>query len=67
FPAHPPIDIVGAGDSFLAGFSVAYGCGVKPYHALRFGSLVSNVTIHKVGTTGTATPVELRCALEKGM
>ena len=67
FTAHPPIDIVGAGDSFLAGFSVAYAGGAAPYSALRFGSLVSNVTIHKIGTTGTATPDELRQALGKGV
>ncbi len=63
-PVSPPIDFVGAGDSFLAGFSLAYVQKFSPEDALNFASLVSAITIKKIGTTGVATPEEMRSALE---
>lgn len=63
-PVSPPIDFVGAGDSFLAGFALAHIQKVPPVIALDFASLVSSITIKKIGTTGVATPDEMRAALE---
>ena len=60
YRVEPPIDFVGAGDSFFAGFSVAHALGVPPEDRLSFACLVPAVTIRKLGTTGTATPEELR-------
>lgn len=60
----PPIDFVGAGDSFLAGFSLAYIQKESPKTALEFANLVSSITIKKLGITGTASPDEMRNALD---
>ena len=60
YPAPPPIDFVGAGDAFLAGFAAVYGLGLPPETALSFANLVPAVTIRKTGMTGTASPDELR-------
>ena len=56
----PPIDIVGAGDTFLAAFGLALGAGVDPVQAAAFGNLASSITVKKIGTTGTASPEELK-------
>ena len=60
YPVPPPIDFVGAGDAFLAGFSAVCSLGLPPQTALSFSNLVPAVTIRKIGTTGTASPEELR-------
>lgn len=57
--ARPPVDIVGAGDSFLSAFCSAFAaCGDGP-SALAFANLASGVTVRKVGMTGTATLEEI--------
>jgi len=61
-PVQPPIDFVGAGDAFLAGFSLAHTQHAAPETALRFANLVSAITIKKLGITGTASPAEMRDA-----
>ncbi|MCL2030939.1 MAG: PfkB family carbohydrate kinase [Oscillospiraceae bacterium] len=61
-PAHPvtgEIDIVGAGDSFLSGFSLALAAGASRLEAAFFAGLCSEVVIQKIGTTGTASPEEI--------
>jgi bifunctional ADP-heptose synthase (sugar kinase/adenylyltransferase) len=62
-PAYPvagPIDVVGAGDSTSAGIACAVATGASLVEAAAFGNLVASVTIQQLGTTGTATPEELR-------
>ena len=59
----PPVDTVGAGDTFLAACAAALAVGVPGPDALRFASLASAVTVKKCGVTGTASPEELRAAL----
>jgi bifunctional ADP-heptose synthase (sugar kinase/adenylyltransferase) len=62
-PAYPvtgPIDIVGAGDSTSAGIACALAAGATLAEAAAFGNLVASVTIQQLGTTGTATPEQLR-------
>jgi bifunctional ADP-heptose synthase (sugar kinase/adenylyltransferase) len=54
-----PIDVVGAGDSAIAGIACALGVGATNAEAAFIGNLAAAVTIKKLGTTGTATPVEL--------
>jgi len=56
----PPIDIVGAGDTFLSALGCAVAGGAKLAEAARFACLASSVTIAKVGTTGTASREELQ-------
>jgi rfaE bifunctional protein kinase chain/domain len=50
-----PIDIVGAGDSVMAGIVSALCCGASPVEAALVGNLVASITIQQIGTTGTAT------------
>jgi rfaE bifunctional protein kinase chain/domain len=54
-----PIDTVGAGDTFIAAFSLAVAAGASRTEAAYFAGLCSEVTIQKIGTTGTATPREV--------
>lgn len=55
----PPIDIVGAGDAFMAAFALALGAGAPLYEAMALGNLASAVTIRKLGQTGTASAEEI--------
>lgn len=57
--AQPPIDIVGAGDTFLSAFCCAYAACGQGTTALAFANLASGVTVKKIGTTGTATTEEI--------
>lgn len=56
----PPIDICGAGDTFLAAYSCAIAAGAKPWETAYIANLAAAVTIAKVKITGTATPEEIR-------
>jgi rfaE bifunctional protein kinase chain/domain len=49
------IDIVGAGDSVLAGITSALCAGANPAEAAFVGNLVASITVQQIGTTGTAT------------
>jgi rfaE bifunctional protein kinase chain/domain len=57
-PVENPVDICGAGDSFAAGFTVAYAATRDAARAAEFGNQVASITIMKPGT-GTASPEEL--------
>ncbi len=50
-----PVDIVGAGDSALAGLTAALCAGASPVEAALVGNLIASITIQQIGTTGTAT------------
>jgi bifunctional ADP-heptose synthase (sugar kinase/adenylyltransferase) len=58
-PVRGEIDIVGAGDAVTANLTAALAAGVDLYESLLLASLASSIVIHKLGTTGTATPHEL--------
>ncbi|QDU30562.1 Bifunctional protein HldE [Anatilimnocola aggregata] len=55
-----PIDIVGAGDSATSGIVTALLSGATPLEAAVFGNLVASITIEQLGTTGTASPAQVR-------
>ena len=57
--AVPPIDICGAGDTFLSAFTCARAAGAKGHEAVAFANLASSVSIKKLNTTGTASPGEI--------
>jgi rfaE bifunctional protein kinase chain/domain len=57
--AEPPIDICGAGDTFLSAFSCAFKAGASGPEAISIANLASGVTVKKIGTTGTATREEI--------
>lgn len=59
-PVTGPIDIVGAGDSTSAAIVCAMASGASAEEAAAFGNLVASITIQQIGTTGTATPAQVR-------
>jgi rfaE bifunctional protein kinase chain/domain len=62
-PISGEIDPVGAGDSCTSGIVSAICAGASLEEAGWIGNLVASVTVQKLGTTGTATPEEVRKAL----
>lgn len=54
-----PVDTVGAGDSFTAGFAYALAAGASMVNAAEFGTCCSAVTIRKLNQTGAPTPAEI--------
>ncbi|MFH1966204.1 MAG: PfkB family carbohydrate kinase [Acidobacteriota bacterium] len=58
-PASELIDIVGAGDSVTAAAVSSLAAGATLTEAACLAVLASNVTIHKIGTTGTASQEEI--------
>jgi rfaE bifunctional protein kinase chain/domain len=60
YPVAGPIDIVGAGDSTSAAIVCAMAGGAGTEAAAAFGNLVASITIQQLGTTGTATPEQIR-------
>lgn len=60
YPVSGPIDIVGAGDSTSAAIVCAMAGGARVEEAAAFGNLVASITIQQLGTTGTATPAQVR-------
>jgi rfaE bifunctional protein kinase chain/domain len=60
YPVAGPIDVVGAGDSTSAAIVCAMASGASVEAAAAFGNLVASITIQQIGTTGTATPDQVR-------
>jgi bifunctional ADP-heptose synthase (sugar kinase/adenylyltransferase) len=60
FAVTGPIDTVGAGDSTSAGIACALAGGASLTEAAAFGNLVASITIQQLGTTGTASPAQIR-------
>lgn len=58
-----PIDPTGAGDSVSAGAVLSLTSGATPVEAALIGNLVASITIRQLGTTGAATPDQVRAAL----
>ncbi|HEV8130925.1 MAG TPA: PfkB family carbohydrate kinase [Acidobacteriota bacterium] len=53
------IDIVGAGDCVAATLCAAICAGATLQEAAEIGNIAASVVIHKLGTTGTASPAEI--------
>jgi bifunctional ADP-heptose synthase (sugar kinase/adenylyltransferase) len=60
YPVAGPIDPVGAGDSTSAAIACAVASGATREQAAAFGNLVASITIQQIGTTGTASPEQVR-------
>ena len=58
-PEEPPIDICGAGDTFISAFICAFAAGASGAEAITIANLASGVTVKKIGITGTATREEI--------
>ena len=54
-----PVDTVGAGDSFTAGFALGLAGGFPLTTAAELGNACSAVTIRKIAQTGVPSPEEL--------
>jgi rfaE bifunctional protein kinase chain/domain len=54
-PVTGPIDIVGAGDSVMAGIVASLCAGARPSEAALIGNLVASITVQQIGTTGNAS------------
>ena len=59
YPVSGPINVVGAGDS-TAPPSSRMAADMNEGAAAAFGNLVASITIQQIGTTGTATPAQVR-------
>jgi len=59
-PVEGEIDIVGAGDSVMAGVVSALASGAEPEEAALLGNIVASITIQQIGATGTAMPAQVR-------
>jgi rfaE bifunctional protein kinase chain/domain len=55
-----PIDPVGAGDSTTAALVSCLAAGATPGEAAIIANLVGSVTVQQIGTTGTASPAQIR-------
>ena len=55
-----PVDIVGAGDAATSGIVTSLLAGATPLEAAAVGNLVASITVQQLGTTGTASPEQVR-------
>lgn len=60
-----PVDPVGAGDTAAAAILCALATGADADEAAEMGALAAAVTVRKIGTTGTASPEEVRGMLRR--
>jgi len=58
-PTEPPIDPVGAGDTFIATIGAGLAGGASPVEAGIIANLAAGVIIKKLNITGTASPEEI--------
>ncbi|MBQ4157078.1 MAG: sugar kinase [Clostridia bacterium] len=58
----PPIDICGAGDTFMSAFACAIAAGASLTEAAWFANTASSITIKKINMTGVATREEMQAA-----
>ena len=65
-PLRGPIDVVGAGDSVTAALATALAAGASTLEAMELAMLTASLTVHQLGTTGTASPKDIS-ALHAGL
>lgn len=58
-PVRGSIDICGAGDAATSGIFSALCCNSSISDAAFLGNIISSITIQQLGSTGTATPVQI--------
>ncbi len=59
-PVSGPVDPVGAGDSASAAIVAAMAAGAKALEAAHIANLAASITVQQIGTTGTASPAQIR-------
>jgi rfaE bifunctional protein kinase chain/domain len=60
-----PIDVVGAGDSVMAGLVAGLCSGASLVEAARLGNLAASITIQQLGVTGTASRAQVHARFEE--
>ncbi|NJN93082.1 MAG: hypothetical protein HC875_02805 [Anaerolineales bacterium] len=63
-PVSGEIDVVGAGDSVMAGLVASLCAGATTAEAAFIGNMAASITIQQLGTTGTASREQLRQRLK---
>lgn len=63
-PTRPPLDPVGAGDTFIAALAGALASGATPWEAGTLANLAAAVTVEKLNQTGAASPEEILARYE---
>lgn len=58
-PAQPPLDVVGAGDAFIAALAASLAAGATPWETGAIANLAAAVVVEKLNQTGTASPDEI--------
>ncbi len=58
-PVGGPIDVVGAGDSFLASVGLALSSSAELKEAALIGNLSASIVVQQIGTTGTASRAQI--------
>jgi rfaE bifunctional protein kinase chain/domain len=58
-PVRPPLDVVGAGDAFIAALVAALAVGATPWEAGIIANLAAAVVVEKLNQTGTSSPDEI--------
>ena len=64
-PVTGPIDVVGAGDSAMAGLVAALCAGGTLAESALVGNLAASLTIQQLGETGTATRAQILARFEE--
>jgi rfaE bifunctional protein kinase chain/domain len=59
-PLRGPIDIVGAGDAVTANLACALAAGATLHESLEVAMAAASIVIHQLGTTGTASVVQIQ-------
>jgi rfaE bifunctional protein kinase chain/domain len=59
WPVRGPIDIVGAGDAVTANLTAALAAGGDLEETLELANAAASIVVHQLGTTGTATVLQL--------
>jgi rfaE bifunctional protein kinase chain/domain len=60
YPVLGPVDIVGAGDSATSGLVSSLLAGASWREAAVVANLIASITVQQIGTTGVATPDQVR-------
>ncbi len=56
---------VGAGHPCSAAISAALAAGARPVEGAILATLAASITVQQLGTTGTATPTQIRRRLQE--
>jgi rfaE bifunctional protein kinase chain/domain len=66
-PVNPPLDVVGAGDAFIAALAASLAAGATPWEAGALANLAAGITVEKLNQTGTASPEEITARYDLAM